>query len=171
MIKSSTAPTVRAALPDLGAAAILGLAIAMSVTAVMLVAEMEHVGALPMPLGVVFAAHLIGAATLGKQLLLPVGLLLHVGYLVTVTVIAAVVFRRRLGAAAAFGTAAVLWALAGVSVVPYVGWGLFGFGLGVGAALNLFIIHVLFGVFLWAGFWVAFRGRSAFTPAPDVTRA
>jgi hypothetical protein len=46
-----------------------------------------------------------------------------------------------------------------VSIVPYVGWGLFGFGLGVGAAVNLLATHLLYGAFLWAGLWVAFRGE------------
>lgn len=90
---------------------------------------------------------------------MPVGLLLHVGYVSTATVIAAVWFPRRLGAVAAFGTALGLWIIAGVSIMPFVGWGLFGFGLGVGAAANLLATHLLFGVFLWAGLWVAFRGQ------------
>lgn len=137
----------------------------MSLSALMLVSKVEHVGALPMPLGVAFAAHLFGPATVAKSALLPVGLLLHLGYVSTATVIAAVMFRRHLGAAAAFGTALGLWVLAGVSIMPYVGWGLFGFSLGVGASANLLAIHLLYGAFLWAGLWVAFRQPAAF-PVP-----
>lgn len=96
--------------------------------------------------------------------LLPVGLLLHVGYVTTATVIAAVVFRRRLGGAVALGTALVLWVLAGMTILPYVGWGLFGLGLGAKAALNVLAVHLLYAVFLWAGFWLAFRIRAAADP-------
>ncbi len=143
-------PTARSAIPavsELIAAGILGVGISLSLSTLMLVAKAQHITALPMPLGVVFAAHLFGKATLGMTLLLPVGLLLHVG------------FRRHRGFAAAFGTALVLWVLAGVSILPYVGWGLFGLGLGAGAAGNVLAVHLLYGAFLWAGFWLAFRTR------------
>jgi hypothetical protein len=165
MGKALAALTGRTSVPDLVAAGVVGVGISLSLSALMLVAKMMHIGALPAPLGVAFAAHLFGSATLAKSTLLPLGLLLHVGYVSTATVIAAVVFRRRLGAVAAFGTALGLWVLAGVSIVPYVGWGLFGFGLGVGAAVNLLATHLLYGAFLWAGLWVAFRRPTA-SPVP-----
>lgn len=148
-------------LPDLLAATILGVGISLSLSALMLVSKVQHVGALPVPLGVAFAHRLFGAAALGMGALLPLGLLLHVGYVATATVIATVAFRRRLGPAVAFGTALTLWVLAGVSIMPYVGWGLFGLGLGGAAAANLLAIHLLYGAFLWAGFWLAFRQRAA----------
>lgn len=165
MVKTPTALTGRTSVPDLVAAGVLGVGISLSLSALMLVSKIEHVGSLPMPLGVAFAAHLFGPATLAKSALLPVGLLLHVGYVSTATVIAAVMFRRHLGAATALGTALGLWVLAGVSIMPYVGWGLFGFGLGVSAGVNLLVIHLLYGAFLWAGWWVAFR-RPAADPSP-----
>ena len=51
------------------------------------------------PLAVAFAARLFGKATLGMALL-PVGLLLHVGYVTAATVAAAAVLRGRLSARA-----------------------------------------------------------------------
>ncbi len=165
MVRLPTARSAIPAVPELIAAGILGDGISLSLSTLMLVAKLQHITALPMPLSVAFAAHLFGKATLGKTLLLPIGLLLHVGYVSTATVIAAVVFRRHRGFAAAFGTALVLWMLAGVSILPYVGWGLFGLGLGAGAAGNVLAVHLLYGAFLWAGFWLAFRTSPSEKPA------
>lgn len=160
MIDRPTFAPVRPAPPDLLAAAVLGVGISLSLSALMLVTTVEHVSKLPMPLAVAFAVHLFGKGTLGMRGLLPVGLLLHVGDVSTATVASVAVFGRRLGAVAAFGTALVLWFVAGVTVLPYVGWGLFGAGLGVGAALNVLVVHLLFGTFLWAGSWSTSRGAA-----------
>ncbi len=160
MIGQLTSRPARPAAPDLIVAAILGVGISLSLSTLMLVSTLEHESKLPMPLAVAFAGHLFGKGTLGMKGLLPVGLLLHGGYVSTATVVAVAVFRRRLGAVAAFGTALVLWIVAGVTVLPYVGWGLFGTGLGPGAALNVLAVHLLFGTFLWAGSWMTSRGPS-----------
>ena len=155
----------RPATADLAAAAVLGAGIALSLSALMLVAKLENVSGPPDPLAVAFAARLFGKATLGMALL-PVGLLLHAGYVTTATVAAAAVLRRPLHPAAALAVATGLWVLAGVIIAPYVGWGLFGAGLGAAAVLNILAVHVLYGAFLWAGSWVAFRSPSAEPPAP-----
>ena len=161
MIDRPTFAPARPAAPDLLADAVLGVGISLSLSALMLVSTVEHVSKLPMPLAVAFAVHLVGKGTLGMRGLLPVGLLLHVGYVSAATVAAAAVFGRRLGAVAAFGTALVLWI---VTVLPYVGWGLFGAGLGLKAVLNVLAVHLVFGTFLWAGSWITSRG-------PAVSRA
>lgn len=162
-------PAVRPGRPaaaDLAAAAVLGAGIALSLSALMLVAKLENVSGTPDPLAVAFAARLFGKATLGTALL-PVGLLLHTGYVTTATVAAAAVLRRPLHPAAAFAVATGLWVVAGVIIVPYVGWGLLGADLGAAAVLNILAVHVLYGAFLWAGSWTAFRGTA---PGPSPSR-
>jgi hypothetical protein len=159
---------------DLVTGFILGIAIALSLSTLMLVAQMEKVSGVPMPLGIAFAAHLFGAATLGERGLLPVGLALHVGYVATATALATIVFRRR-GLLAATVTALALWVLAGLTITPYVGWGLFAAGASGRAFLGLLAVHVVYAVFLWVAFWLAFhhipRTRPADDAYPDSTAA
>jgi hypothetical protein len=156
----------RPAAVDLAAAAVLGAGIALSLSTLMLVAKLENVSGPPDPLAVAFAARLFGKATLGTALL-PVGLLLHAGYVTTATVAAVAVLRRPLRPAAALSVALGLWVLAGVIIVPYVGWGLFGAGLGAAAVLNILAVHILYGAFLSAGSWLAFRGSAAGPPPSE----
>jgi hypothetical protein len=151
---------------DLAAAAIVGAGIALALSALMLVAKLEKVSGPPDPLAVAFAARLFGKAALGTALL-PVGLLLHVGYLTTATVAAAAVLRRPLDPAAAFAVALGLWVLAGAIIVPYVGWGIFGAGLGAATVLNILAVHILYGAFLWAGSWLAFRSAAPGAPPSE----
>ncbi len=156
-------PSVHGARPaasDLVAAAVLGVGIALSLSALTLVAMAEDVGRLPMPVAVAAAAHVFGKQTLGMRGLLLVGLAAHVSYLTVVTAAAVAVVRGRLTARAALVTAAALWVVAGVTVLPYVGWAVFGSALGGGAVLQVIALHLLYGVFLWAGSWAAF-GRTA----------
>jgi hypothetical protein len=155
----------RPATADLAAAAVLGAGIALSLSALMLVAKLENVSGPPDPLAVAFAARLFGKAALGMALL-PVGLLLHAGYVTTATVAATAVLRRPLHPAAALAVAMGLWVVAGVIIAPYIGWGLFGAGLGAAAVLNILAVHVLYGAFLWAGSWAAFRGTAS-GPSPS----
>ena len=91
------------------------------------------------------------------------------------TAVAVAVVRGRLTARAAFITAVVLRVVAGVTVLPYVGWGFFGRGLGGGAVLQVIALHLLDGVFLWAGSWAAFRraagaGSTMSAAAADAVR-
>lgn len=93
----------------------------------------------------------------------------------TAVAVAVAVVRGRLTARAALVTAVVLWVVAGVTVLPYVGWGFFGRGLGGGAVLQVIALHLLDGVFLWAGSWAAFRrtagaGSTMSAAAADAVR-
>lgn len=172
MVDRPTARWSRPAVPDLVAAELVGVGIALSLSALLVVATVEQVSRLPMPLAVAFAAHLFGKSTLGMKLLLPVGLLLHVGYVSTATLIAVAALGRRRNArigvrtavCTAFGTALGLWVLAGLSVLPYVGWGPFALGLGAGAAVEVLVVHLLYGAFLWAGLWLVFRRSTELSP-------
>jgi hypothetical protein len=171
MTERVRAPRTRRAAPDVLAAGVLGVGIALALSALLLLAKVEGVTRLPMPLGAAFAGHLFGAGTLGMKGVLAVGVGLHVGYVGTATVVAVLAFGRHLGAVAAFGTALVLWVVAGVTVLPYVGWGLFGAGLGTAAAVNVLAVHVVYGAFLWAGAWMASRSPATTpSPAPETPR-
>jgi len=165
MTERVRAPRTRRAAPDVLAAGVLGVGTALALSALLLLTKVEGVTRLPTPLGAAFAAHLFGAGTLGMKGVLAVGVGLHVGYVATATIIAVLAFGRRLGAVAAFSTALALWVVAGLTVLPYVGWGLFGAGLGAAAALNVLAVHVVYGAFLWAGAWVDFRSPAT-TPSP-----
>jgi len=173
MIRRPTTRSGRPTGPELTAAVVVGVGISLSLSTLMLVAIMEHVSKLPMPLAVAFAAHVFGRATLGMTLLLPVGLLLHVGYVSTATVVERMVFHCRLGVVAAFGTALGLWVLAGVSVLPYLRWGVFGAGMGRGAVLSVLAVHLLYGAFLWIGSWLGAGGPNTGVPpgSPRTTPA
>ncbi|SDX59928.1 hypothetical protein SAMN05661080_00520 [Modestobacter sp. DSM 44400] len=173
MVDRPTARWRGPAVRDLVAAAVMGAGISLSLSALLVVATVEQVSRLPMPLAVAFAAHLFGKATLGMKLLLPVGLLLHVGYVSTATLVAVAALGRRRDAVrlrvltafgTAFGTALALWVLAGLSVLPYVGWGPFALGLGAGAAVEVLAVHLLYGAFLWAGLWLVFRRSTTELP-------
>lgn len=134
---------------DVGRAVVLGIATGLSVAAVMLVAQMTGVSHLPGPMAVVFAHKLFGAYLTDRGLM-PIGLLLHTGW-VTAGVIGYVwLFRRRLTLAAALAAGAVLWLAAGLVFTPFIGWGLFAAGLGWQAAVAVAGTHLLFALFAWA---------------------
>ena len=141
----------------LAAATFLGLAIALSISTLFLVAHQINASPLPMPLAIAFVVRLFGKGAFSPHVLLPLGLAFHMLYLTTATVTSVRTFHRRLGAASAFITAFVLWLGAGAVFLPVVGWGAFGLGLGVGAAVFVAGVHALYGLFLWAGAWAVFR--------------
>lgn len=141
---------------DVAAATFLGIVVALSLSTLLLVAQQVHASPLPMPLAVAFVVRLVGKGAIAPTVLLPVGLALHVAYVTAATVAWVVVFRRRLGPLSAFAAAVVLWLLAGLVFLPFVGWGLFGLGLGASAALFAAGVHLVFWVLLWAAGWVGF---------------
>lgn len=67
MMDRPSAYGVRPAASDLVAAAVLGVGIALSLSALTLVAMAEDVGRLPMPVAVAAAAHAFGKQTLGMR--------------------------------------------------------------------------------------------------------
>jgi len=142
---------------DLLVAAVVGVGVALSLAALMVVAQVTHLSPLPAPLGVAFAKTVLPSGSLGDHGLLWVGLGLHVAYVTSATVAYVAVLRSRLGGVAAFGWALGLWVFAGVVFAPLVGWGLFASGTGAGGFVNLLAVHLAYGAFLWAGGWVAFR--------------
>jgi hypothetical protein len=134
---------------DLGRAVVVGIATGLSVSAVMLVAQATEVSQLPEPMAVVFAHKLFGAHLTGRALL-PVGLLLHTGWVTAGVVGYVALFRRQLTFAAALTAGAVLWLVAGLVFTPFIGWGLFATGLSGKAAAAVAGTHLLFALFAWA---------------------
>lgn len=148
---------------EVAAATYLGIVVALSLSTLFLVAQQVHASPLPMPLAVTFVVHLVGKGVLTPRVLLPVGLAFHVAYVAAATVAWVLVFRPRLGAVSAFTTAVVLWLVAALVFLPFVGWGLFGVGLSARAALFVAGVHLVFGLLLWAAGWVGFRAPSRVT--------
>jgi hypothetical protein len=151
-------------LPGVGefaAAVLLGVGIALSLALLSLVAKLTHVSPLPAPLAVAFAEHLIGKATLGMRLWIPIGLALHLAYVTGATVTIAAITRAlgpcRLNLGSSLAAALGLWILAGLIFMPLSGWGFFGTGLGLPVLYTILATHVLYGIFLWGGLWLAYR--------------
>jgi hypothetical protein len=146
---------------EVAAAILLGVGIALSLALLSLVAKLSHVSPLPAPLAVAFAEHLIGKATLGMRLLIPVGLDFHLAYVaaatVTITAVTRALGRRRLRLGSSLAAATGLWILAGLIFMPFSGWGFFGAGIGLPVLYTILATHVLYGIFLWGGLWLADR--------------
>lgn len=140
---------------DLGRAVVLGIATGLSVSAVMLVAQATDVSQLPAPMAVAFAHKLLGAHVTMRDLL-PIGLLLHTGWVTAGVLGYVTLFRRRLTFGAALTVALALWLVAGLVFTPVIGWGLFAAGLGSKAVLAVAGTHLLFAVFAWALCAIAF---------------
>lgn len=166
MSKQSRWPRWLAWPEDLMVAGVVGAGLALSLAALKLAAHVTHLSPLPAPLGVAFAKTVFPKGSLGPHGLVWAGLGLHVAYVGGATVAYVAVLRARIGAVTALGWAVGLWVFAGLVFAPLVGWGFFAAGLGAGAAVNLLAIHLLYGVFLWAGARVAFRGAPGPASAP-----
>jgi len=138
----------------------LGLGIANGVALSVVMVTMAKAGAspLPKPLGLAFAETLTG-----RDLPLPVGLLFHLAYVTFWSVIFVAAFRDRLNLRNALLLAFALWIAVLVIFFPFVGWGLFGLGVGPKLIVGAFVPHLLFGVFLWG------LTRAMFPVSPDQT--
>jgi len=124
----------------------LGLGVANGVALSIIMLTMSKLGAppLPKPLGLAFAETLAG-----RSLPLPVGLLFHLAYVSFWSMAFVAVFRNRLTLLNALILALVLWIVVLVVFFPFVGWGMFGLGVGPQLIVGAFIPHLLFGLFLW----------------------
>jgi hypothetical protein len=146
---------------EFSAALLLGVGIGLSLALFSLVAKLTGVSPIPAPLAAAFAVHLIGKVTLGMRLVIPVGLAFHLAYVtgatVTYAALAHALGRRRLNLGYSLAAALLLWVIAGVIFMPYIGWGFFGTGLGLPVLYTILATHVLYGVFLWGGLWLAYR--------------
>lgn len=152
-------PEWLAAPTDLVVGAVVGVGVSLSLAALMLAAHVTKLTPLPAPLAMAFARVVLpkGSVGPGEGGLLWVGLALHVAYVTGATVGYVAFVRRRMGLVSAVSVALGLWVVAGLVFAPVAGWGAFASGIGLGGAVTLLAIHLLFAVFLWAGTWVAFR--------------
>jgi len=80
MVKTRPAQLRPRCAPDLLTGLAMGVAIALSLSTLMLVSQTEKISGLPMPLGVAFTAHLCGNGTLRRTRLAAGRALRHVGY-------------------------------------------------------------------------------------------
>jgi hypothetical protein len=107
----------------------------------------------PEPTAQAFARKFLGDV----PLVLPV--LLHLAYVTFWGVVYVLVFRDRLAYSSAFVLGLVLWMLALTFFFPLVGWGLFGFGVGLWLIPGSLIPHLLFSILIWGSCrWFFRRG-------------
>lgn len=129
---------------DWGKALAVGLLNGIALAAILISTMKIGVSPMPAPLGLLFADTL-----LGRHLPVPVGLLFHLVYVTFWSVVFIVVFRPKLALISAALLAAGLWVFALLVFVPFVGWGVFGIGVGPRIAIGLLVNHTLFALSLW----------------------
>lgn len=113
------------------------------------------VSPLPKSLGLAFAETLFGTA-----LPLPIGLLFHVAWVTTFSVLFIGLFRDAPTFMRALWLAVALWGLVLVGFYPLVGWGFLGLGVGPKAIVGAAVPHLLFAIFLWGLSRWAFGGAA-----------
>ena len=92
---------------------------------------------------------LLGEGT-PKPLVLGLGVGAHLFYGAVAGAVLAVV-RRPVGVRAGFGWGVLLWAIMGVTVLPFVGWGVFGTAVTPRITLATLVLHLVYGGVLgWA---------------------
>lgn len=136
----------------------VGIVNGLLLTAIMVPAIKSGISPFPKPVGLAFAE-----TVLGRSLPLPVGLLFHLAYVTFWAMAFVAFFRNSLTLRNALVLAFVLWIGVLVVFFPIIGWGIFGFGLGIGpkAMIAAFVPHLLFGLFLWALCRFAFKDGEA----------
>lgn len=133
----STSTTDRIAL-----AAGWGAVATLAMTALMLVGVTTGASPIPKPIPAALVEHTVGP--LSRQSMIVLGLLAHVSYgAVAGGVFAAVASRVTVARGLALGT--VLWALMGLTWLPYLGWGLFGLDQSAGVAGATLLLHLVYG--------------------------
>ena len=123
----------------------IGIATALLLSAVMVPALRLGISPLPKPLGLAFAETM-----LGRALPLPVGLLSHVAYVTTWSVVYVALFRHALTLVNALLLGFFLWLLVLFVFFPIVGWGVLALAVTPKLIMASLVPHLLFAVFLWA---------------------
>jgi hypothetical protein len=139
---------LNASIADTARAVVFGIAVALSLSTLILVAKTTKVSPLPAPLGVAFTHWLFGSH-LSERSLLPVGLALHVGWVTSATVAYVVLFRRRLTLVNALLVAATMWLVANLVFVPLIGWGVFASAQGGKVIATIALTHLVYALFVW----------------------
>jgi hypothetical protein len=140
----------------------LGVATAVILAILNVLALKSHASPLPEPLGLAFADTL-----LGRHVPLPVGLLFHVLWVTFFAVVYVVLWRDRMTFGNAAKLALVLWLIAVIVFFPMVGWGVFGLAVSPKLLLPATVSHLLFAVILWGLAHLTFgRGVGGRAPQP-----
>jgi len=137
----------------------IGVATAIILAIINVIALHSHVSPLPKPLGLAFAE-----TVFGRSLPLPIGLLFHVVWVTFFSLVYVALWPNALTLRNALILAATLWLLVMVVFFPVVGWGFFGFAVGPRLIIPATVSHLLFAVILWGLARLLLRpGGSRFT--------
>lgn len=120
-----------------------GAATAVLLSLIIVPATAAGIMPFPKPLALAFAQELFGPVPQA------VGLLFHLLYVTAWGIIYVLLFRYRFTFSSALVLGLVLWMLALTFFFPLVGWGLFGFAVGLELITGSLIPHLLFSIFLW----------------------
>lgn len=140
---------------DWAKAVAVGIAVSVLTAAFMFATFKSGVSPLPKALGLAFAETLFG-----MKLPLPIGLLFHLAWVTSFSVLYIGLFRDAPTFARAFWLAFALWILVLVGFYPLVGWGFLGLGVGPKAIVGGAVPHLLFAIFLWGLSRWAFGGAA-----------
>ncbi|HVB15878.1 MAG TPA: hypothetical protein VNF04_05045 [Stellaceae bacterium] len=130
--------------PRLAKAIGIGVATAIILAVINVIALHSHVSPLPKPLGLAFAE-----TVFGRALPLPLGLLFHVAWVTFFSVAYVVLWPDALTLRNALLLAAALWLLVMIVFFPIVGWGFFGLAVSPKLIIPTTVSHLLFAVILW----------------------
>lgn len=122
----------------------IGVATAIILAVINVIALHNHMSPLPKPLALAFAE-----TVLGRKLPLPVGLLFHVAWVTFFSIVYVVLSPEALTLRKALLLAAALWLLALVVFFPVVGWGFFGLTVSPKLIIPATVSHLLFAFILW----------------------
>jgi len=129
---------------ELTKAIVVGVGTALFLSAIMVPAFMAGIPPMPKPPSLAFAEVLYGGV-----LPLPVGIVFHIVYVTTWSVIFVSLFRGELAFMRALALALVLWVVALVVFFPIVGWGLLGLAVSQTLIPAALVPHLLFAVGRW----------------------
>ena len=130
----------------------VGLGTAILLSLIMVPASRAGISPMPKPLGFAFAQTLFGPVPM------PVGILLHVGWVTFWSAVYCLWMPRTF--LNALWLALALWVLVLVVFFPIVGWGLLGMAPGPMLIVGSLVPHVLFAIFLWGLARLAWRASA-----------
>ena len=127
-----------------GKAVGVGVATAVILAVLNVIALKTQVSPMPKPLGLAFAE-----TVFNHSLPLPVGLLFHLAWVTFFSVVYVVLRRNALTLLNAVILASILWLLVLVVFFPVVGWGFLGLAVTPKLIVPATVSHLLFAVILW----------------------
>lgn len=133
----------------------VGVANGILLSIIMVSALKSGISPFPKPVGLAFAE-----TVLGRPLPLPVGLVFHLAYVVFWSMAFIALLRDSLTLRNALLLAVILWVVVLVVFFPLIGWGFLGLGISPKLIVASFVLHLLFGLFLYGLCRLAFRAMA-----------